>query len=199
MDLAKYLALVLILLICSSCSIFNSGTLHLKYSISDAKFDGVKYKNSKRLSDVSFSIRKVQHPKAYGKWNINLKLSPSIHFDKTEFTTSESFINNDGFVEKHPDIMLKRLSGFGNLKLSTHTPVGAFVLTAGFGGSFYKLSSSNGLETLKTREIRKLDLAYVGFLTKRIFILAGPRYYKDSFEQYIFAFRIGYFWSDVKK
>jgi len=199
MKLAKNLASILILILLSSCSVFNSGTAHLKYTVMDATFDDIEYENSEKLSDVSASIRRVQHPKAYGKWNINVNIAPSIHFDKNRFTTDETFINEQGIVEKHPDIMLKRLSSFANLKLTTHTPIGAFVLTGGFGGTFYDLSDGRGLDTLKTREIRKLDLAYVGFFSDRFFVLVGPRYYKEAFEQFIFAFRIGFFWGDFKK
>ncbi|MCO4795123.1 MAG: hypothetical protein KC493_15505 [Bacteriovoracaceae bacterium] len=159
-----------------------------------AKFEGVTYENKERLSDVSFSVRNVQHPKKYGLWNFNVGITPSIHYDKIRYGTLALRTNNSGVIEKYPDLMFQRLSLLANLAASWHTPMGAFVLKTGFGGAFYNLNDGQGFDTFKTREIRKVDLAWVAFMSKRFFVLMGPRYYVEQFEQFTFAFRIGYFW-----
>jgi hypothetical protein len=88
------------------------------------------------------------------------------------------------------------LAGFGNLKLILHTPIGAFAATGGFGGALSKFDKMNGSDYKRT-EIRKVDFVYYRFLTKRIFLLMGPRYYKEQYEQVTFAFRLGYFWGKI--
>jgi hypothetical protein len=191
------LLILSLIFLMSSCSILNGGTVHFKYTNMNAKINNIKYENSKKLSDLSFSVRQLQHPYSHEVWDWNLGISPSIHFDKSKFITSETFINDNEVQERYPDVKLLRLSGLGNLKLSSHTPIGSFVLTAGFGGAFYRLDNGYNLDTLKTREIRKLDFAYIGFFNERFFIMAGPRYYKEAFEQYVFALRFGYFWGEV--
>jgi hypothetical protein len=184
-------------LFCSGCSLLNSGSFNLKYTKAKATFEGVTYENKEPLSNVSFSVRNVQHPKKYGKWNLNVRITPSIHYDKTRYGTLAQRINSEGQAENYPDLLFQRLSIMGNLAGSWHTPIGAFVLKAGFGGAFYNLDDGQGFDTFRTREIRKLDLAWVTFLSKKFFVLMGPRYYVEQFEQYTFAFRIGYFWGRI--
>ena len=184
-------------LFCSGCSLLNSGSFNLKYTKAKATFEGVTYENKEPLSNVSFSVRNVQHPKKYGKWNLNIRITPSIHYDKTRYGTLAQRTNSEGQTENYPDLLFQRLSIMGNLAGSWHTPIGAFVLKAGFGGAFYNLDDGQGFDTFRTREIRKLDLAWVAFLSKKFFVLMGPRYYVEQFEQYTFAFRIGYFWGRI--
>ncbi|MDD0853423.1 hypothetical protein HBN50_09955 [Halobacteriovorax sp. GB3] len=165
----------------------------MKYTVSRAEIDDVLYENKARLSDVSISVRNIQHPKQHGRWGMNLKLSPSIHLDRHTFSTLST--REDG--TRYPDIKLRRLSVLGNLKLSTHTPIGAFVLTGGFGGAAKKMTSPGVLDTIRTTEVRKIDFAWIGFLSRRFYVLIGPRYYREQFEQYTFAFRLGYFWGRI--
>lgn len=187
---------IILLNSCAVTKLLNSGTVHAKYTVVKAKFDGVNYENKERLGTVSFSVRNVQHPREFGKWNFNIRLTPSVHFDNITYQTGHPDPVRSG--ESMPDINVKRLIGMGNLKFSTHTPIGAFVLTGGFGGAVSKLDDGRGLNTIKTTEIRRLDLAYVGFFAKRFFFLAGPRYYKEQYESFVFAFRVGIFWGRVK-
>lgn len=189
--------LYLIFLLGYGCSLLNSGSVNLKYTKATATFEGVTYENKERLSDVSFSVRNVQHPQKYGKWNFNVRITPSIHFDKIRYGTLAQRTNAQGQIEQYPDLLFQRLSLMGNLAASWHTAIGAFVLKAGFGGAFYNLDDGQGFDTFRTREIRKVDLAWVAFLSKRFFVLLGPRYYVEQFEQYTFAFRIGYFWGRI--
>ena len=63
---------------CAPLSIFNAGTVHVKYIESRAKFYGVKYREKARLTDPSVSIRNVQHPKVFGNWDLNFT-SHSLH------------------------------------------------------------------------------------------------------------------------
>jgi len=179
----------------SSCSLLNSGTVHVKYTKFKAKVDDVTYENKKNLGDVSVSVRNVQHPKRHGKWALRFKLSPSIHFEKHTLGTLENHVV-DGVVQRMPDIKVRRLAGFGNLKLILHTPIGAFAATGGFGGALSKFDKMNGSDYKRT-EIRKVDFVYYRFLTKRFFLLMGPRYYKEQYEQVTFAFRLGYFWGKI--
>lgn len=195
------LSLILLVILLNSCAVtrlLNSGTVNMKYRVSEATFYGVKYEEKERLTDPSISIRNVQHPKSHGRWNFNVKITPSIHYDDTTYgTLHKEYNNNTGQVEALPDVNLKRLIGFANLKSTFHTPVGAFAFSAGFGGTVYKLDDGMGLETVKTREMRRLDLAWYAFFSKRFFILMGPRYYNGGHEQYIFALRIGLFWGRI--
>lgn len=194
MNLGKLPLLFLITLLGQSCSLLNSGSVNLKYTMARAKFEGVTYENKERLSDVSISVRNIQHPEKYGPWNFNVSISPSIHLDRNRYGTLATRLNSQGEIEQYPDLVFQRLSLMGNLAASWHTPVGAFVLKGGFGGAFYNLDDGQGFDTFKTREIRKIDLAWVAFMSKRFFVLMGPRYYVEQFEQYTFALRIGYFW-----
>ena len=174
----------------SSCSLFNAGTVHLKYSDGEASIEGNQYELKKRLGNVSASVRHIEHPKSHSRWDIGLKLTPSIHLDKFTFQTGQLDENQ----VQMPDLNYKRLSGLANLKLGTQTPIGQFVLTGGYGAALFKLKDGAGIDTLRTGQVTKVDLAYLFFVTKRFFVLMGPRYYKSDFEQYTFALRIGYFW-----
>jgi hypothetical protein len=185
---------------CSLLSLLNSGTIHVKYQVSKAKLNDVDYEEVSRLTNPSFSIRNIQHPKAYGRWNFNFRVTPSVHYDDTDYETGASeysFLTMRN--EKRPNINIKRGISMANAKFTTHTPIGAFALTGGFGGTVYKMSDGGALDTIKTREIKRIDLAWSAFLSKRFYVLAGPRYYKAGYESYIFAFRIGYFWGAIKK
>lgn len=193
-----------ILLLCStfffsSCGVFtllNSGTVSIKYQVSEAEIEGVNYEEVERLTNPSFSIRNVQHPKKHGRWSANFQITPSIHYNDTDFQTGGTFFDDRGMVER-PDLNVKRASMLANAKITTHTPAGAFALSLGFGGTMYKLDNGASLETIRTREIRRIDLAWSAFFTKRFFILAGPRYFKADYETYVFAVRLGYFWGKI--
>jgi hypothetical protein len=188
--------LLIVAFILSSCSIFNAGTVHLKYSDGDATLEGTKYELKKRLGNVSASIRQVEHPKKASKWGFGVKLSPSIHLDRFTFQTGQMADYGNGLV-KMPDLKYKRLSTLGNLKFGMHSPLGQLVLTGGYGLGVFRLDDGASVDTLKTGDVIKVDLAYIGFFTKRFFLLMGPRYYKSDFEQYTFAFRLGYFWGKI--
>ena len=156
----------MILLSSSSCSIFNSATVHVKYTDVRAEIDDVDYENIEKFGNISSSIRRVQHPKQYDKWDINFSLSPTIHFDRQLF-------HPVGVTEEDdvPDLTKSRLSILGNLKLTTHTPIGAFVLTGGYGQSFLKLSKDTGTESYRSTQIRRLDFVYLGFFARRFYTL----------------------------
>ncbi|MBI2521084.1 MAG: hypothetical protein HYV97_11720 [Bdellovibrio sp.] len=191
------LTYALLILLNVACSLMNSGTANLKYTDTEAKFNGVRYENEEKLKDVSFSVKSIQHPRRYRLWDINFRISPSVHLDNTTFVTNETFTNSEGEQEVYPKLHMTRFMGFGNFKINIHSPVGGFVLAAGFGGSIYKLTDNAGLDTTKTREVRKLDFAYVAFLSRRIFVYIGPRYILDAYEQYIFAVRLGVYWDRI--
>lgn len=190
------LILLPFLVLVSSCAIFNSGTVHVKYSDVRADFDGVRYENVEKWGNASVSIRGVQHPKEYGPWDINLSLDPSIHYDRQSFTSNETFINDSGEKENYPDLRQSRLGILGNIKLTTHTPIGAFTLSGGFGEALTKISGG-GNETLKTVQMRKIDFTYSFFVSERVFILVGPRYYKENHDEFLMALRVGYYWGKL--
>ncbi|MCK5073912.1 MAG: hypothetical protein KAQ98_10835 [Bacteriovoracaceae bacterium] len=192
------IALMLTFIFLTSCSVFNSGTLSIKYTQAKATFFEKNYQNKDDWTNVSFSIRRVQHPYTYGDWNMNLSISPSIHFDRTKLE-----LNGNGEIRaedrwRYPDVKIQRGSALGNLKLTIHTPIGAFAGAAGYGIAGYYAKAPN-LDTYKTSEIRKLDIVYIGFLSKRIFFLSGPRWYYDGNWQFFWAIRFGYFWGRIKK
>lgn len=189
--------LLLALLTClSSCAVFNSGTVHVKYTDVRADFEGVRYENEEKWGNLSVSIRGVQHPKVYGAWNINLTLSPSIHYDRQTFSTQQTFINELGERQRYPNVQQSRLAALGNLKLSTHTPIGSFTLSGGFGEALTKIRGK-GLDTLRTVQMRKIDFVYSFFVTERIFILMGPRYYQENHDEFLMALRVGYYWGGL--
>lgn len=178
--------------------LLNSGTVSVKYRVSEATLDEVDYEAKERLTNPSFSIRNIQHPKAHGKWSANFKITPSLHYDDTDYQTGKTALNTEtGITETLPNINIKRGIAIANAKLTTHTPIGAFALSAGFGGTVYKMTDGKGLDTIKTREVRRIDLVWSAFLSRRVFVLTGPRYYHAGYESYIFAFRIGYFWGKI--
>ena len=187
----------------SSCAVtrlLNSGTVNIKFRNAEATFEEERYEIAEHITNPSFSVRNVQHPRAWGNWNFNLRITPSIHYDDNTYQTGASFFNTrTQQTEKRPDINVRRGIALANLKATVHTPIGAFALSGGFGGTMYRLNDGQGLDTLKTREIRRLDLARYAFFTKRFFVLMGPRYYKTDYETYEFAFRIGYFWGRIEK
>ncbi len=182
---------------CAVLGLLNSGTTHLKYTVSDTTFDGVHYKNAERFGDVSFSVRNIQHPYQYENWKFNVGLSPSIHYDKERYRPKEtkSQLKLPDF-DLLPEIQIRRLLGFANVKGSLHTPVGAFVLTAGLGLGLSERRDNQEYVHTTTKKISKIDLVWVGFISERFFIMAGPRYYNEDYEQLVFAFRLGYFWSN---
>lgn len=191
-NILKFLPFILLF---TSCSLLNSGTVHVKYTKFQAKIDGNTYENKKELTDVSVSIRNVQHPKSHGKWALNFRLSPSIHFEKHRLGTLATELV-DGEYQQKPDIKVRRLSSFANFKLLLHTPIGSFAATAGFGGALSKFDMSGG-SSHRTTEIRRVDFVYYKFFSRRFFLLMGPRYYKEQYEQVTFAFRLGYFWGRI--
>lgn len=164
----------------------------MKYSDIDAGVEGNRYELKKKLGNVSASIRQMPHPKAYREWDYLVKLSPSIHLDRFDFQAGAS--TSSGL---HHDLKYRRLSALGNLKIGFFSPAGQLILTAGFGGGIYTLDDDMGLKTTKTKEVRKFDISYTAFISDRVFLMMGPRYYKASFEQYTFIFRIGYFWGEL--
>jgi hypothetical protein len=178
----------------TSCSLLNSGTANLKYTISEATIDGVKYENSDRLNQGSISIKNIQHPAKYGRWDFNIGIRPSIHFDREIYGTLQTRVNENGDTVRYPDITITRFLGFGNLILTAHMPLGQVALSGGFGGTVYRMTNHEGLNTIRTREVRRIDLAWIGFFEDRFFVTIGPRYYKEAYESYVFSFRIGYFW-----
>lgn len=188
--------LLLSTLCLSSCAIFNSGTVHVKYTDVRADFEGISYENEEKWGNLSVSIRGVQHPKVYGAWNINLTLSPSIHYDRQTFSTQETFINTQGERQRYPNVQQSRLAALGNLKLSTHTPIGSFTLSGGFGEAVTKIRGK-GLDTIRTVQMRKIDFVYSFFVTERIFILMGPRYYQENHDEFLMALRVGYYWGGL--
>lgn len=197
MKFIKLAAYLLLIFTMYSCSIFNSGNVHLKYTTSKAKFNNVSYENENRMADISISVKKVQHPKNHGPWDFNLGITPSIHFDRQKYSTNQTFINSNSQIENYEDILVKRGLVFFNIGATTHTPIGQFVIKAGFGGELYEQRGEFGFDTIKTREVRKIDFNYIGFFSERFFILMGPRYLVNSYEQFIFAFRVGFFWGAI--
>ncbi|MBT3583881.1 MAG: hypothetical protein HN509_03160 [Halobacteriovoraceae bacterium] len=180
---------------CSLISLLNSGTAHIKYNVAKANLEGEQYENKSRWGDPSFSIRNVQHPRAWGKWATNIRLTPSIHGTRQTYQTGALKTNGDQL----PDLKFRRGSLLANVKWTNHTPIGAFAISYGYGIGVYKLYNEEDINTIRGRPIQKVDLAYIGFLSKRFFFLMGPRYYKQDFEQYVFAIRLGYFWGNIKK
>ena len=180
-----------------SCGLLNSATVNLKYTTGNAHINDVHYENKEKLKDISFAVKKIQHPRHYRIWDANFRINPSLHVDRTTFITDQTFTNSQGEQEVYPPIYMTRLMGFANLKMNFHTPIGQFFLAGGFGGSVYKMTDNAGLNTTKTREVRKLDFAYVAFFSRRIFILIGPRYIHETYQQYIFAIRLGVFWDRI--
>lgn len=180
----------------SSCSVFNSGSVNLKYNTFRTTVDGVTYANKRRVSDVSFSVRNVQHPKRHGRWGLNLKPSPSIHYERHTIGTLATARNEDGELEQLPDLDVRRLSLLGSLKLTLHTPIGAFAASAGYGRALSKLKSSQ-MNEYEHQEIRKFDFVWYKFISKRFFVLFGPRYYKSDYDQVTVALRLGFYWDKI--
>lgn len=199
----KFWWLILAQLLFSSCavtSLLNSGTVNIKYRAVKASFNNQQYEIADHVTNPSFSVRNVQHPRVWGKWNLNLRLTPSLHYDDVTYQTGGTYVNPaNGQTELLPKIKVRRGIALANLKTTFHTPSGAFALAVGFGGTVYRLDDGQGLATIKTREIRRVDLAWYAFLTKHFFVLMGPRYYKTDYETYEFAFRIGYFWGKMER
>lgn len=199
----RFLGLLFITFLFSGCAItrlLNSGTVNIKFRDVKATFENDLYEISRHVSNPSFSVRNVQHPNAWGKWNLNLRLSPSIHYDDITYVTGATYLNpRTNVIETKPRVRVRRGIALANLKTTLHSPIGAFALAAGFGGTVYNLNDGQGLDTTKTREIRRVDLAWYAFLSKRFFVLMGPRYYKTDYETFEFAFRIGYFWGRIER
>lgn len=197
--LIRIISLTLLVFLSASCSVMsllNSGTTHIKYTVSRATFNGELYQNVSRISNISGSIRHVESPQGRN-WAIGFRILPSIHFDNTEYESGGTRTSSrTGVLEGLPQVNVKRLSGFGNARVIVHTPIGQFGLTGGFGGTLYRFEEVGYFSTIKTSEIRKAELAYTGFFTERFFTIIGPRYYNDGNEQYVFAFRLGYYWGE---
>ena len=104
----------------------------------------------------------------------------------------EKIYNEAGQDVTPGDVKVRRLKTFANLKAYTHTPIGAFVATYGYGRAAFRQTDSDGLDTYRTREIKKIDFSWIGFFSKSYFVMMGPRYYEESYESFVFAFRIGY-------
>lgn len=185
-------------LLSQSCGLINATTVQLKYTDTEATFRGVKYENKEKLGEVSLSVRNVQHPKIHGSWDLNLRFSPSIHFDRFTYGPKEKTYDDNGRETTPGDVKVRRLNVFGNAKINFHTPIGAFVLTGGYGRAGFRQTDTEGLDTYRTREIKKLDLSWVGFFADRFFFMMGPRYYEEAYESYVFQFRIGWQFGDYK-
>lgn len=197
--MSRGLILLPLLALLQSCAIFNSGTLHVKYTRSKAKFDGVSYQNKERFRSLSFSIRNVQHPSLYAPWAVSVSLDPSVHLDRQLYGTLATTTDASGRTTQLPDIEIRRLSAFSNLKIVGHTPIGQFALSGGYGLGATRYDDNGALQSLRARSIRKLDLAYIGFFANRFFFMMGPRYYRTYREEYIFALRVGMFWGPIKR
>lgn len=195
------LRLLLILLMISglsSCGLINSSTVQIKYTDTEANFGGVKYENKEKLGDVSISVRNVQHPSKHGNWNFNVRINPSIHFDRFTYEAKEKTYAPDGYETTPGDIKIRRVPVFANAKANFHTPIGAFVFTYGYGRAIFRLTDTEGLDTYRTREVKKIDFSWVAFFSKRMFIMMGPRYYDEAYESYVFQVRLGLMWGDPK-
>lgn len=176
------------------CALFNSGTTHLKYTASDTKFGEVHYENKEKIGDISFSIRNIEHPERYGRWNSTLRLRPSIHLDKENYRPKKNQRDKIENFDELPDIRIRRFLAFGDLRGSLHTPAGAFVLSLGVGGVLSERRDNGDLNYLKTQKATKIDLAWIAFITRRLFFMTGPRYYNEEYEQFIWSVRLGLFW-----
>jgi hypothetical protein len=189
---------ILLPIILGSCGLINASTVQLKYTDTEATFKGVKYENKEKLGEVSISVRNVQHPAKHGAWNFNIRISPSVHFDRFVYGPIEKTYDDNGNDTTPGDVKVRRLKMFGNLKANFHTPIGAFVATYGYGRAAYRQTDQEGLDTYRTREIKKIDFSWIGFFSRRFFVMMGPRYYEESYESYVFAFRIGYMFGKSK-
>lgn len=199
MTIRPLLIFFIALTLCS-CSLLNSGTTHIKYTRSNAKLqEDIEYTNKEKFGDISFSIRNVQHPRRYGRWNLNLGLTPSIHYDKERYQARFSPSLSDSELRDLPEIQIRRLLTFANIKLTAHTPMGAFVLTGGWGLGLSERRDDGEYVHMNTREIGRIDFVWVGFFADRFYLMAGPRYYKEDYEQLVFAFRLGYFWGPISR
>jgi len=197
MSLKSLIFQILIITCFSSCGalkLLNSGTANIKYRVSEARIEGNNYREVERFSNPSISVRNVQHPRKHGRWNVNFRMTPSFHYNDIDYESGGTIFNEAGNRVSLPNLNVKNLIGMGNAKLTLHTPIGAFALSLGFGGAISKLDNGSSLNTIQTREVRKIDLAWSAFFARRFFILAGPRYYKTDYEIFSFAFRLGFFW-----
>lgn len=170
----------------------------MKYRATRATYNNELYENKDRFGNISGSIRHVQHPNGR-KWGANFGITPSIHYSNMRFQSGGTRISSTtGLTEPLPDVKIHRVSLLGNLKFTVHTPIGQFGVAGGFGGSMYRFTEIGNFETIKTTEVRRIDLAYTGFFTERFFFMMGPRYFNygssDGDEEYVFAVRLGYFW-----
>lgn len=199
MNKVVFYSIILILPSLQGCAVFrllNSGTANIKYKTSTAKFNDIEYQNKTKINNFSASIRNVQHPKKYGKWNFNIGLSPSISFTNQVYGTLH--VNpNSPVGAPLPDISLQRLITMANIGMHIHTPAGSFNFKAGYGRTLSDISDGQGLDTVTSKPIRKLDLAYIAFFSKRWFFQTGPRYYKEEFESFAWSIRLGIFWGKI--
>ena len=62
----------------------------------------------------------------------------------------------------------------------------------------FRLTDTEGLDTYRTREVKKIDFSWIAFFSNRMFVMMGPRYYEEAYESYVFQFRIGYMFGDPK-
>lgn len=198
MKVSKVLLIVFVIAFFVSCSQvkkINSGTMQVKHNSSTGSFGGNLYENKRTWRDISASIRKIHHYTQRKDWDLRFKISPSLHLDSMRFQTQATRQLPNGQRATLPELDYTRLAMLGNFKLYTDTPFGQLSYTLGMGPGVYHLTDGEALDTVRLRSVIKMDLAYSFFVTKRIFVLVGPRiYFEEGVEIIQQAFRIGYFW-----
>lgn len=195
-SLLNYLILIAFFIVLgTSCSLLNSGALSVKYKEDKAIIDGRTYERKRKISNGSISFKNIQHPSIYGRWNISMSLTPSIHLDRSTLETDHQNTLPDGRKTDYPDIKMDRAWGFINVGVVTHTPLGAFALKYGYGLALFHMNNSQELKTYRTTQVEKYELNWIAFMTKRFFFLTGPSYYYYSHNwAFSWAFRLGLYW-----
>jgi hypothetical protein len=162
-----FLPLFLFLLF-SSCGLVNTANVSLRSAQTADPVQGRQYQAKNIPSTMAITVKGVEHPNRYKKWDLGWRWRPSIHLEKAKLVTNEQRRNLDsGAWESYPPLRLRNFMTYANLELATYTPIGSFVLSLGHGVKHQQLIDGQTINQRITVNGSKWELAHLLFFRPR--------------------------------
>ncbi len=183
---------------CSQLKQLNSGTIQFRNNFADGVIQGRDYRNVNSFNTFSGSITNAAPSTQRNEWDFSFKASPSVHFTRFKFRTTDTQKNSADEDIPLNDINYQRIAFLGNLKALKDTPYGRIAYTVGAGAGVYHITDNDQLDELRVRSVIKLGLNHTAFISERFFIRVGPRaFFEEGLNIFQVQIRLGYFWGSL--